>query len=395
MNKWLLLAILILSVAFGTGANAAEAQQGQSGEGPAVRGLNEIIRSPSSDRTQKCHAVFDLFSDHVKLPSTAADLAKVFLERSWIDQAHIRLIEGILGWIPVEWIEGETRYAIYLFYPDQNGRSDCVIYLTLTGVKLHEADLLGLLRGQPNKRDKITSWRAIGISEFALCTQDGECRRFPSAIPEPITPDHAGQIAVAFAARHEIHLQNYDPPAASWFGFSHSIWQVCWALKEERLPLTDLISPGEPFCVQVPLASGRASFGTGTTEEVSVYSLQGVYEGTYQYPSGPFADAKCSLKLLTNFDNLRGYDLHFILKCSDSGSASAGPEFIDGTFALEAPGVVLHGLRRYSAQGEWGDEAQTIIDKTPQALPLRIKNQGASLELVGNFAHEMHLKRIH
>ncbi|HEY6351329.1 MAG TPA: HXXEE domain-containing protein [Candidatus Angelobacter sp.] len=122
----------------------------------------------------------------------------------------------------------------------------------------------------------------------------------------------------------------------------------------------------------------------------TIFNLLGEYHGEYHYPAGPFSGAYCSLKL----SQKAGQAGCFVLKCRDSGWASAGAEFKDGTFTVQDQEVLLHPARRYSGQGEWGEENITLIDQVSQELTLQIHNWGPGIELKENFGHRMILKKI-
>ncbi|HEY6969982.1 MAG TPA: hypothetical protein VJA94_12300 [Candidatus Angelobacter sp.] len=384
MNQRIAL-LAILWILFAANPNKADAQMASSAvDDSALVKLNATLQAPDADGAAKCQAIFTLFAKYVKVPSTAADLAPIFAEPSWIDQANIQLPPGISGRIPIDWASGGTLFVVYLF-PDKTGWSDCVIYLTLTWPSLKESDLVALIKGQPTKIDNAGSWRYIGISEFALCHPGADCHSYPLR-SKSVTQDQADKIAMDFVTRHRIRLEDYQPPIARWAD-SKRIRQACFTLKEE-LPRFALIDPAEAFCVDVAMDSGRASFADQPGDK-SWKILLGDYQGESHYPNSPFTES-CWLRL-SQEPSGKG---HFVVKCTSNGWATPGPEFSDGSFTLEDQAVLLHRVRRYWAAGEWGEELTKLLDEVPQEWKLNVQRREAIIELKANF-YDITFKKTH
>lgn len=152
-----------------------------------------------------------------------------------------------------------------------------------------------------------------------------------------------------------------------------------------------MIFPGDWFCVDVPVNSGRASFSSWKLEEVTWKDLLGEYQGETNYSTGPLAGSHCWLRLSPKNSEVGS----FAMKCGNSGEAAAGLEFMDGTFTMRNQELVLHGVRRYLGEGEWGEENSRVIDQTPQELQLRIHNGEAAIELEANFSPDMTFEKTH
>jgi hypothetical protein len=385
MNKRFAVAMAILCMLVTTVPNKAGGQV--TGDNMGLATLNAIIKAPGENRDAKSRAVFDLFSNYLQMPATAADAAQVFLERSWIDSAGIQVPRGIFGSIPVTWANGETLYVIYL-YPHPDGWSEYVIYLTVTGAQLDKSDLVRLLKGQPDQTDGATSWRALGISEVALCgfeKNDSNCRRLPET-PTPVSEARAERIAISFVAKHHVRVGDYQGPAGHWADASPEVRQFCFQLKKELVSSDARVSPPEAFCVDVEMASGRASF-LPTWHEATMRGLAGQWYGELVAARDRNPAAECWLNLMPQ-DDRQG---RFLLALLDRGWA--GFEFIDGTFTLDQQEVQLHGVRRFSGmqtREKWGEPIK-VLGEIPQELTLRIRVVGQQVRLKANFHHDIDL----
>jgi hypothetical protein len=131
----------------------------------SIAALCKTAEDGQVDRANRAAAVFGLFANHLRAPCGPADAGKVFGEAKWLKDSPLNYIIGVAGLIPVGFGEDTTVYDLYLF-PDQEGRSDWVIYLRLSGSYRSADEARAFLRGEKNLKGDPK------LVEFALCYPD-------------------------------------------------------------------------------------------------------------------------------------------------------------------------------------------------------------------------------
>ena len=140
--------------------------------------LQQVANDASLKREKRVEAIFTLFANHVKLPASAAVMAKVFAGEKWLEPSNLGAIRVLGGWIPVDFGSDGSVFRVYLF-PDQKGWSDSVIYLRLSGDSGRpENEAIAFMRGDGGLKGDPE------LLEFALCfpppekRQEGRIERF-------------------------------------------------------------------------------------------------------------------------------------------------------------------------------------------------------------------------
>jgi hypothetical protein len=106
--------------------------------------------------------VFASFANHFKPPCGAAAAREALGDAKWLDDARFYPIILVGGAVPVEFGGDGTVYCLYLF-PFEDGWSDWVIYLRLSGGHRTADDLRAFLRGGKGLQ------RQPELVAFALC----------------------------------------------------------------------------------------------------------------------------------------------------------------------------------------------------------------------------------
>jgi hypothetical protein len=124
--------------------------------------LRKAAEDPRADRAARAAAVFALFANHLKPPCGAAAADEAMAGAKWLDDANVQHVVVLAGLVPVEFGGGGTVYSLHLFPLDEDGGSDWVIYLRLSGS--HQfGDLRAFLRGGKGLQGKPE------LVQFALC----------------------------------------------------------------------------------------------------------------------------------------------------------------------------------------------------------------------------------
>jgi hypothetical protein len=133
----------------------------------AAKDLRKAADDPMAIRTDRVAAVFALFANHVKPTCGPVAAGEVIGDTGWLTAAHIRPIDKLAGWVPVEFGGDATVYCLHVF-PIEKEWSDSVICLRLTGGAGQSADdLRAFLHGGKGLKGTRK------LVEFALCYPPG------------------------------------------------------------------------------------------------------------------------------------------------------------------------------------------------------------------------------
>ncbi len=160
----------ILVVSFAAGCAQPELLVG-SASAPSIASLNATANDAEQVPDDRCLAVFSLFKDFIKPGSTPREIQAVLTDARWLNQADLRGIYILAGWIPVRTHHRGTEFVIEVLpkiKPSTGRPPNCGyhIYVALSGVESEES-AYAILTGQPTDDAQAV------LDEFALCYPDG------------------------------------------------------------------------------------------------------------------------------------------------------------------------------------------------------------------------------
>jgi hypothetical protein len=102
------------------------------------------------------HAIFQLFSRHVRPKKKLSDVALVLKEPNWLEDRDLAIIEDLAGHIPVQLTSHNTVFVIYVL-PELRPSDRFMVFLSVSG-NIERNEFLRLLRGEEVDQTTKDSW---------------------------------------------------------------------------------------------------------------------------------------------------------------------------------------------------------------------------------------------
>jgi len=169
-----LLGVTIVSVGAGWSAlrfrDRVRAHTPSLNSNTPAKQLTRILMDDSAPREDRCRAIFELFTNHVRIGSRASEFARVFPDSRWLDNTEIDRFQIIISpWAMQS--AGGTTFSFEVLAEDDDSPY-WIIHFILSDDFLTSADAKAFLQGrQPGMNNPQ-------LVEFCLCFPDGREETF-------------------------------------------------------------------------------------------------------------------------------------------------------------------------------------------------------------------------
>lgn len=129
-----------------------------------IAALNALANNLTITPAERSRAVFTLFSKHLRVGCSAAEVRGVLTDTAWLQETRLQKIHGSNGPIPIEMTSEDTVFGLHLFSTKTEPRTTpWVIYFRLSGRQDQEELARAFLTGVGAESDRPK------MLEFALC----------------------------------------------------------------------------------------------------------------------------------------------------------------------------------------------------------------------------------